>query len=84
MTVTNHPLPEASFIELAEGGGSPAAMRRLGEAQRSKHLMLLHAIAAAAVGPEPGRPRSGPDTSVSRESRTRHPGPPPGYSACPT
>jgi HEXXH motif-containing protein len=47
-------LPEASFIELAEGGGSPAAMRRLGEAQRSKHLMLLHAIAAAAVGPEAG------------------------------
>jgi HEXXH motif-containing protein len=47
-------LPEASFIELAEGGGSPAAMRRLGEAQRSKHLMLLHAIAAAAAGPEPG------------------------------
>jgi HEXXH motif-containing protein len=47
-------LPEASFIELAEGGGSPATMRRLGEAQRSKHLMLLHAIAAAAAGPEPG------------------------------
>lgn len=54
MTVTNYPLPEASFIELAEGGGSPATMRRLGEAQRSKHLMLLHAIAAAAAGPEPG------------------------------
>ena len=54
MTVTNHPLPEASFTELAEGGGSPATMRRLGEAQRSKHLMLLHAIAAAAAGPEPG------------------------------
>ena len=54
MTVTNHPLPEASFIELAEGGGSPATMRWLGEAQRSKHLMLLHAIAAAAAGPEPG------------------------------
>ena len=54
MTVTNHPLPEASFIELAEGGGSPATIRRLGEAQRSKHLMLLHAIAANAVGPEPG------------------------------
>ena len=50
MTVTNYPLPEASFIELAEGGGSPATMRRLGEAQRSKHLMLLHAIAAAAAG----------------------------------
>jgi HEXXH motif-containing protein len=54
VTVTNHPLPEASFIELAEGGGSPATLRRLGEAQRSKHLMLLHAIAAAAAGPEPG------------------------------
>ena len=54
MTVTNHPLPEAAFIELADGGGSPATMRRLGEAQRSKHLMLLHAIAVAAAGPEPG------------------------------
>jgi HEXXH motif-containing protein len=57
VTVTNHPLPEASFIELAEGGGSPATMRRLGEAQRSKHLMLLHAIAAAAGGPETGAGR---------------------------
>lgn len=54
MTITNYPLPEAAFIELADGGGSPAAMRRLGEAQRSKHLMLLHAIAAAATGPGPG------------------------------
>jgi len=54
VTVTNYPLPEASFIELAEGGGSPATVRRLGEAQRSKHLMLLHAIAEAAVGPGPG------------------------------
>ena len=54
MTITNHPLPEAAFTELAEGGGSPATMRRLGDAQRSKHLMLLHAIAEAAAGPEPG------------------------------
>ena len=34
VTVTNHPLPEAAFTELAEGGGGPAAMWRLGEAQR--------------------------------------------------
>ncbi len=54
MTITNHPLPEAAFTELAEGGGSPATMRRLGDAQRSKHLMLLHAIAEAATGPEAG------------------------------
>lgn len=54
MTITNYPLPEAAFTELAEGGGSPATMRRLGDAQRSKHLMLLHAIAEAAAGPEPG------------------------------
>ena len=54
MTITNHLLPEAAFTELAEGGGSAAAMRRLGDAQRSKHLMLLHAIAEAAAGPEPG------------------------------
>ena len=54
MTITNYPFPEAAFAELAEGGGSPATMRRLGDAQRSKHLMLLHAIAAAVTGPEPG------------------------------
>jgi len=54
VTITNYPLPEAAFIELADGGGSPATMRRLGEAQRSKHLMLLHAIAEAATGPGPG------------------------------
>jgi HEXXH motif-containing protein len=54
VTITNHPLPEAAFTELAEGGGSPATMRRLGDAQRSKHLMLLHAIAEAATGPDAG------------------------------
>jgi len=54
VTITNHPLPEAAFTELAEGGGGPATMRRLGDAQRSKHLMLLHAVAEAATGPETG------------------------------
>lgn len=61
MTITNHPFPEAPFTELAGGGGSPATMRRLGDAQRSKHLMLLHAIAEAATGP---RSRAGPSCNA--------------------
>jgi HEXXH motif-containing protein len=52
--ITTHLLPEAAFSELAQGAGRPATMRLLGEAQRSKHLMLLHAIAQAAVGPGAG------------------------------
>ena len=50
--ITNHHLPQAAFSELANGGGGPATVRLLGDAQRSKHLMLLHAIAeaGAAVG----------------------------------
>jgi HEXXH motif-containing protein len=50
--ITNHLLPGAAFSELAEGGGSPATVRLLGDAQRSKHLMLLYAIAEAAAGGE--------------------------------
>jgi HEXXH motif-containing protein len=52
--ITAHLLPEAAFSELASGDGRPATMRLLGEAQRSKHLMLLHGIAQAAVGPGAG------------------------------
>ena len=52
--ITNHLLPEAAFCELARGGGSPATMRLLGDAQRSKHLMLVHAIAQEASGPGAG------------------------------
>ncbi len=52
--IANHLLPEAAFRELAEGGGRPATVRLLGDAQRSKHLMLLHAIAEAAAGDEAG------------------------------
>ncbi len=48
--ITNHHLPQAAFSELANGGGSPATVRLLGDAQRSKHLMLLHAIAEAGAG----------------------------------
>ncbi len=52
--ITNHHLPQAAFSELANGAGGPATVRLLGTAQRSKHLMLLHAIAEAAVGPGAG------------------------------
>ena len=48
--IASHQLPEAAFCELADGGGGPATMRQLGEAQLSKHLMLLHAIAGSATG----------------------------------
>jgi HEXXH motif-containing protein len=48
--ITNHHLPQAAFSELADGAGGPATVRLLGNAQRSKHLMLLHAIAEVAVG----------------------------------
>jgi hypothetical protein len=70
VTITNYPLPEAAFIELADGGGSPATMRRLGEAQRSKHLMLLHAVAGAAIGPQSrigAVPQAHPEMSAAAE-----------------
>lgn len=52
--ITTHLLPDAAFSELAQGAGRPATMRLLGDAQRSKHLMLLHAIAQSADGPGAG------------------------------
>ena len=52
--ISNHLLPEAAFSELARGGGSPATMWLLGDAQRSKHLMLVHAVAQEAAGPGAG------------------------------
>jgi HEXXH motif-containing protein len=52
--ITNHLLPDTAFSELAEGGGGPATARLLGDVQRSKHLMLLYAIAEAAAGGEAG------------------------------
>ena len=48
--ITTHLLPEAAFTALAEGVGDPATIRLLRDAQLSKHLMLLHAIAEAAGG----------------------------------
>jgi HEXXH motif-containing protein len=46
--LTSHLLPAAAFTALAEGAGRPATIRLLHDAQLSKHLMLLHAIAEAA------------------------------------
>jgi HEXXH motif-containing protein len=63
--ITNHFLPRAAFSELAEGGGSPATVRLLGDAQRSKHLMLLYAIAEAATGDEAVGGTAPPDFRVA-------------------
>jgi HEXXH motif-containing protein len=46
--LTSHLLPEAAFTALAEGAGRPATVQLLRDAQLSKHLMLVHAIAEAA------------------------------------
>ncbi len=43
-------LPEAAFTALAGCADDPDAIRIVCEAQVSKHLMLLHAIAEAAIG----------------------------------
>jgi hypothetical protein len=62
-------LPEAVFTALAEDRWQPAAMR-LGEAQRSKHLMLLHAVAGAAIGPQSrigAVPQAHPEMSAAAE-----------------
>jgi len=56
--ISVHRLPETAFAALAAGEGSPAVIRGLQEAQRSKHLMLLHALAQAAGvldGPSDGQ-----------------------------
>jgi HEXXH motif-containing protein len=48
--ITTHSIPETVFTTLAAGGGGPAGIRHLREAQQSKHLMLLHAVTEAASG----------------------------------
>lgn len=48
--LASHLLPESAFTELAEGFGSPATIGLVREAQLSKHLMLLAAIAGEASG----------------------------------
>lgn len=48
--ITTYSIPETAFTTLAAGGGGPAVIRYLREAQQSKHLMLLYAITEAAGG----------------------------------
>ncbi len=52
-SISAHRLPETAFTALASDGGDPAVLRLLREAQRSKHTMLLHAIAEAAEAADP-------------------------------
>ena len=52
--LTSHLLPETAFTALAEGTADPATVGLLRDAQLSKHLMLLHAIAEAADVPGAG------------------------------
>src|SRR6266568_4262701 len=52
-SISAHRLPETAFTALASDGGDPAVVRLLREAQRSKHTMLLHAIAEAAEAADP-------------------------------
>jgi HEXXH motif-containing protein len=54
--IKTHRLPERAFTALAAGEGDPAVIRLLREAQRSKHTMLLHAIADAASDGDPADP----------------------------
>src|SRR6185437_12073813 len=56
LLITTHKLPEEAFAALASGGGDRAVVQHLREAQRSKHLMLLRAVAAEAAGVDPGDP----------------------------
>jgi HEXXH motif-containing protein len=54
--IDTHKLPETAFAALAAGGGNSDVIRLLCEAQRSKHTMLLHAIAGAAGEADPAGP----------------------------
>ncbi|WP_067475137.1 aKG-HExxH-type peptide beta-hydroxylase [Actinomadura hibisca] len=48
--ITGHRLPVADFTALAAGGGDAGVLRRLREAERSKHVLMVWAIAGAAAG----------------------------------
>jgi len=54
--IINHRLSRDAFIALGHGGGDPAVIQDLVEAQYSKHLMLLHAVAEAADAADPSDP----------------------------
>lgn len=48
MTLPTHSLARDLFDALAAGGGGPDAIRELAAAQRSKNLVMLHGVLAAA------------------------------------
>jgi HEXXH motif-containing protein len=54
--ITTHSLPADAFTALAGGAGDSVVVSQLGEAQLSKHLMLLHVVARAAAGADPASP----------------------------
>jgi HEXXH motif-containing protein len=54
--ITTHSLPADAFAKLAGGAGDSVVVRRLQEAQLSKHLMLLHVVVEAAGVVEPPSP----------------------------
>ena len=51
--ITTHSLSTNAFTALAGGAGDSVVVRQLREAQLSKHLMLLHVVAEAAVEIDP-------------------------------
>jgi HEXXH motif-containing protein len=51
-----HRLPETAFAALAAGGGNSDVISLLCATQRSKHTMLVHAIAEAAGDADPAEP----------------------------
>jgi HEXXH motif-containing protein len=52
--LTKHRLSKAEFVSLAGGTGSLEVIASLREAEQSKHLMLVHAIAQHANGADHG------------------------------
>jgi HEXXH motif-containing protein len=59
--IETHSLSADAFTELADGAGDSVVVRDLRGAQLSKHLMLLHIVAAAADGAG-----SSPETAAFR------------------
>ncbi|WP_327328012.1 HEXXH motif domain-containing protein [Streptomyces sp. NBC_01210] len=48
MKIGMHGLLQADLAQLAEGAGDPTTLLRLCEAERSKHILLLHSVIAEA------------------------------------
>jgi uncharacterized protein len=59
MKAEHHAMPQTGFAELAGGGGGEDTIRRLVAAQRSKHMILVRAVAELA------RRGSGPDARIA-------------------